>query len=60
LKYLAQRALISYLQFVFKAKNKVVFNAKNIDAAGLAHSFGLSNAPILTFKKNDEDADINN
>ena len=30
-KYLAQRALISYLRFVYKAQNKKIFNIKKID-----------------------------
>jgi ATP-dependent RNA helicase DDX10/DBP4 len=30
-KYLAQRALISYIQFVYKASNKSIFNIKNLN-----------------------------
>ena len=55
MKYLAQRALISYLKFVYKAANKKIFNIKMIDAAKLAESYGLQNAPIINMKGvNDE------
>lgn len=30
-KYLAQRALISYIQFVYKSSNKAIFNIKNLN-----------------------------
>ena len=30
-KYLAQRALMSYIQFVYKAGNKAIFNIKNLN-----------------------------
>lgn len=50
-KYLAQRALISYLKFVHKASNKSFFNIKKIDAAKLAESFGLQNAPVINIKQ---------
>jgi len=51
LKYLAQRALVSYLKFVFKAENKKVFDVHKIDVAPLAMSWGLNNPPVLNFKK---------
>ena len=38
MKYLAQKALISYLKFVYKAANKKIFNIKMIDAAKLAEA----------------------
>jgi len=41
LKYLAQRAFISYLRSVFFAKDKEIFDATKIDADGLAESYGL-------------------
>ena len=49
-KYLAQRALISYLRFVFKAQNKKVFNIRKIDVEALAKSFGLPSAPLINIK----------
>lgn len=49
-KYLAQRALISYLRFVFKAQNKKIFNLKKIDLEKFALSFGLPSAPNLNIK----------
>ncbi len=47
-KYLAQRALISYIQFVYKSGNKSIFNIKNLNLEDLAQSFGLQNAPQLS------------
>lgn len=49
-KYLAQRALISYLRFVFKAQNKKIFNLKTIDLEALARSYGLPSAPNINIK----------
>ena len=50
-KYLAQRALISYLKFVHKASNKNIFSLKKIDTGKLAESFGLQNAPVIVTKQ---------
>ena len=55
LKYLAQRALISYMKFVFKAPNKEVFNVHKINAEAFAESLGLNNAPLVSFRKKSED-----
>ena len=55
---MAQRALISYIKYVYKASNKNVFNIKNIDTAKLAESYGLQNAPVISVKnmnRNDDD-----
>jgi ATP-dependent RNA helicase DDX10/DBP4 len=49
-KYLAQRALISYLKFVYKAANKQVFNINRIDVGKLANSYGLQNAPLISIR----------
>jgi len=49
-KYLAQRALISYLRFVFKAHNKKIFDLRKIDLEAFAKSFGLPSAPVINFK----------
>lgn len=54
-KYLAQRALISYLRFVHKAHNKKIFNLKKIDLQAFAKSFGLPSAPVINFKGAQED-----
>lgn len=45
---------MSYLQFVFKAQDKLVFDVKKIDTGALAGSFGLGNAPMIKFRKNEE------
>jgi hypothetical protein len=37
---------------MYKAQNKSLFNIKNINAAKLAESYGLQNAPIISFKQN--------
>lgn len=50
MKYLAQRALISYLRFLYKAHNKKIFDLKKIDLEALAQSYGLPSAPSINFK----------
>ena len=55
MKYLAQRALISYIQFVYKSSNKSIYNIKNLNLELLAKSFGLQNAPNLSIQQNDSD-----
>jgi len=49
-KYLAQRAIISYIRFVFKAHSKDIFNIKKIDLELLAKSYGLATAPQIMGK----------
>lgn len=57
-KYLAQRALISYIQFLYKSGNKSIFNIKKLDLELVAQSFGLQNAPQLSIvQDNDKDED---
>ena len=57
MKYLAQRALISYLRFVHKAGNKKVFNLSSIETDKFSESFGLQNAPIIKMKEEKEEED---
>lgn len=52
MKYLAQRAMISYIRFVFKAHNKHIFNIKKINLELLAKSYGLPSAPTIMSKTN--------
>ena len=52
---MAQRALISYIQFVYKSSNKSIYNIKNLNLELLAKSFGLQNAPNLSIQQNDSD-----
>lgn len=49
-KYLAQRALISYLRFLYKSQNKKLFDVRKINLEAFAQSFGLASAPVLNFK----------
>ena len=56
-KYLAQRALISYLRFVHKAQNKKMFDLRKIDLDAFARSFGLPSAPVINFKGAQKDDD---
>lgn len=41
LKFLAQKAFISYIRSIFLQSNKEVFKVTEMDTAGLASSFGL-------------------
>jgi ATP-dependent RNA helicase DDX10/DBP4 len=51
-KYLAQRAIISYIRFAYKAHNKSIFNIKKINLDLFAKSFGLPTAPVISTKVN--------
>jgi len=54
---LAQRALISYIQFVYKSSNKSIFNIKNLNLELIAKSFGLQNAPNLSIQQQAEESE---
>jgi len=58
LKYLAQRAVVSYLRSVHLQPNKDVFDVNALDVEKYAQSMGLSNPPRLRFIRstNDEGA----
>jgi len=49
LKYLAQRAVISYLRAVFLNQDKEVFDVSKISPQLLAESYGLVNPPEVNF-----------
>jgi ATP-dependent RNA helicase DDX10/DBP4 len=51
LKYLAQRAFVSYFRSIFLQKNKAVFDVHQLPAAEFAESIGLSGTPRLKFGK---------
>ena len=51
LKYLAQRAVVSYLRSVYLQPNKEVFDVNALDVEAYAHSMGLPNPPRLRFLK---------
>jgi ATP-dependent RNA helicase DDX10/DBP4 len=45
LKYLAQRAVVSYLRSVYLQPNKAVFDVDALDVEAYSHSMGLPNPP---------------
>ena len=51
LKYLAQRAVVSYLRSVYLQPNKDVFDVDALDVEKFANSVGLPNPPRLRFLK---------
>ena len=51
LKYLAQRAVVSYLRSVYLQPNKDVFDVDALDVEAFANSVGLPNPPRLRFLK---------
>jgi ATP-dependent RNA helicase DDX10/DBP4 len=51
LKYLAQRAVVSYLRSVYLQPNKAVFDVDALDVEAYSHSMGLPNPPRLRFLK---------
>ncbi|KAI0150377.1 DEAD-domain-containing protein [Xylariaceae sp. FL1272] len=54
LKYLAQKAFISYTRSIHLQKDKEVFNLKALDLEAYAASLGLPGAPIIHFKKGED------
>jgi ATP-dependent RNA helicase DDX10/DBP4 len=51
LKYLAQKAFISYMRSVFLQANKEVFNVEALPANAFAQSLGLLGSPKIRFGK---------
>ncbi|MBW0496126.1 hypothetical protein O181_035841 [Austropuccinia psidii MF-1] len=49
LKFLGQRAFISYVRSVHLQKNKEIFKLKELDLTGFAESLGLPGAPQVRF-----------
>ena len=54
LKYLGQKAFVSYVRSVHIQKDKEVFNLKKLDLEGLAASMGLPGAPRVKFVKGED------
>jgi ATP-dependent RNA helicase DDX10/DBP4 len=54
LKYLAQRAFISYVRFVHNAPDKTVFDVRRLDLDGLAESFGMMQKPVMELRQRAE------
>uniref|UniRef100_A0A7S0KT76 ATP-dependent RNA helicase n=1 Tax=Micromonas pusilla TaxID=38833 RepID=A0A7S0KT76_MICPS len=59
LKYLAQRAVVSYLRSIYLQPNKDVFDVNALDVDAYAHSMGLPNPPRLRFLKSQKGAGKN-
>lgn len=54
LKYLGQKAFISYVKSVYVQKDKETFNLKELDLEEFAASLGLPGAPRIKFIKGDD------
>ncbi|KAH8700806.1 putative DEAD box RNA helicase [Talaromyces proteolyticus] len=54
LKYLGQKAFISYVKSVYIQKNKDIFNVKNLALDEYAASLGLPGAPRIKFIKGED------
>ena len=53
LKYLAQKAFITYAKSLYIQRDKEIFNIKNYDLEKFAASLGLSGAPKIKFLRDD-------
>ncbi|KAK4134680.1 DEAD-domain-containing protein [Trichocladium antarcticum] len=60
LKYLGQKAFISYTRSVFLQKDKEVFKFEKLDLDGYAASLGLPGAPQIKFRKGEDIKRIKN
>ncbi|KAF8855379.1 DEAD-domain-containing protein [Acephala macrosclerotiorum] len=54
LKYLGQKAFVSYAKSVFVQKDKEIFNIGKYDLEGYASSMGLPGAPKIKFQKGED------
>ncbi|PLB44484.1 putative DEAD box RNA helicase [Aspergillus steynii IBT 23096] len=54
LKYLGQKAFISYVKSVYVQKDKEIFDVKALKLEDLAHSMGLPGAPRIKFIKGED------
>ncbi|KAL4949802.1 P-loop containing nucleoside triphosphate hydrolase protein [Aspergillus filifer] len=60
LKYLGQKAFISYVKSVYVQKDKDIFNIKELKLEDFAASLGLPGAPRIKFIKGDDTKDRKN
>ncbi|KAL2267395.1 hypothetical protein VTJ83DRAFT_4672 [Remersonia thermophila] len=60
LKYLGQKAFISYTRSVYLQKDKEVFKFDELDLEGFAASLGLPGAPQIKFRKGEDAKRIKN
>lgn len=54
LKYLAQRAFISYMRSVYLNGDNEIHNVHKINVKEFAESMGLVQTPIIKFKKQED------
>ncbi|CAK7211507.1 ATP-dependent RNA helicase dbp4 [Sporothrix curviconia] len=59
-KYLAQKAFISYTRSIHLQKDKEVFKLDELDLDGFARSMGLAGAPQIKFRKGEDLKKIKN
>ncbi|CAK7270779.1 ATP-dependent RNA helicase dbp4 [Sporothrix epigloea] len=59
-KYLAQKAFISYTRSIHLQKDKEVFQLDKLDLDGFARSLGLAGAPQIKFRKGEDLKKIKN
>ncbi|CAK7563411.1 MAG: ATP-dependent RNA helicase dbp4 [Sporothrix epigloea] len=59
-KYLAQKAFISYTRSIHLQKDKEVFQLDKLDLDGYARSLGLAGAPQIKFRKGEDLKKIKN
>ncbi|CAK7201735.1 ATP-dependent RNA helicase dbp4 [Sporothrix eucalyptigena] len=59
-KYLAQKAFISYTRSIHLQKDKEVFQLNKLDLDGFARSLGLASAPQIKFRKGEDLKKIKN
>lgn len=60
LKYLGQKAFVSYTKSIFVQKDKEIFSINNVDLEGFAASMGLPGAPKIKFQKGDDAKKLKN
>ncbi|KAL2760321.1 hypothetical protein ACRALDRAFT_1073773 [Sodiomyces alcalophilus JCM 7366] len=54
LKYLGQKAFISYVRSIFLQRDKEVFKFDQMDLEGFSNSFGLPGQPQIKFRKGED------
>lgn len=60
LKYLGQKAFVSYTRSIYLQKDKEVFKINEIDLEGFAASIGLPGTPKIKFQKGDNAKNLKN
>ncbi|RFU30590.1 hypothetical protein B7463_g5735, partial [Scytalidium lignicola] len=60
LKYLGQKAFVSYTRSIFVQSDKEIFKINEVDLEGFAASMGLPGAPKIKFQKGDDAKKLKN